>query len=220
MFNRHAILSLLIVVILCFFATACDVILEDETTGGETEIKPEMNIGEMLLPVASDYLIAPVKAKDLSKFPYFGSSDENLDRNLIIYQKSTGEARLLLDKPALIAKYQILESTVNDEGTTFQGIVFSVIDEDTNENGKLDLRDRETGYYSNLTLETPTQITPENVKILKWLYDSNANSIYIKTRQEDDINIHRVNLNEPKIGTDILNDATREQLKSTTLDSF
>lgn len=183
--------------------------------------KPQSQIayGDLIVDPESEYMMIPVTLSGDQKQPGFpnisrSSSYEDyrgsgmVGYNMIFYNKTSGESHILLNKKALISKFEYLfgkkepENPRNQNVTTNQPkqdsskklpskpqnqlLLFHVIDSDTNADGKLDGADAIIGYLSNLAGKSLQAITPPNTQLVSWIFDQKSGAIFMTIRKDSD----------------------------------
>ena len=136
------------------------------------------------------------------------SGSDTIGYNMIFYNKTSGESNILLNKKALIYKFEYLlgkkqpEDPSNQNEQTNQPtqnpskkvsskpqnqlLLFHIIDSDTNTDGKLDTADAVIGYLSNLAGKSLQAITPPNTQLVSWVFDEKNGGIFITIRKDSD----------------------------------
>lgn len=182
--------------------------------------QPQIAYGDLIIDPESEYIMIPVILSGDQKqsgFPNIslasGSYDEYrgsgmVGYNMIFYNKTSGESHILLNKKALIFKFEYLlgkkepEKSSNQNSRTNQPkqnpsqkvstkpqnqlLLFHIIDSDTNADGKLDGADAIIGYVSNLAGKSLQAITPPNTQLISWVFDEKSGGIFITIRKDSD----------------------------------
>ncbi|BAZ49011.1 hypothetical protein NIES4103_16220 [Nostoc sp. NIES-4103] len=192
--------------------------------------EPNVDYGELIIKEKSDYLMIPVYVTDHNQNQEdklnFSRSYEKANKplyNIIFYHKQDGISHLLLNKKAIINSFDLLETkTSNKPPTRFW--LYKIIDQDTNQDKKLNSEDAVIGYLSDLSGKNLQQITPNNSQIINWVVVASQNAIFIKIikdsnndqkfTEKDKTNFIRVNLDQPGMGTEIISDQIEQQIKS------
>lgn len=185
--------------------------------------------GDLIIQKSSDHIMIPVNLPDQEQ-------DKNIDLNLsrsyerenrtynmIFYNQKSGESHLLLNKKAIIKAYKLLEIKPKDKPTQ-QFWLYQIIDQDTNNDNKLNSQDAITGYISDLSGKNLQQVTPSNTQLINWEIITSENAILIKIIKDsnqdkkftgtDSTNFVRVNLDKPEIGKEIINSQLESKIKS------
>lgn len=197
---------------------------------GQDQTEPQINYGDLIIKEQSDYLMIPVHIKganekkdnslDLSRYD---KRDYQSVYNLIFYPKQGGESHLLLNKKAIIASFDLLETKTTGKPAT-RVWLYQIIDQDTNKDKVLNQEDAVIGYMSDLSGKNLQQVTPNNTRIINWVTVPSQNAIFIKIikdfnndnkfTREDKTNFVRVSLEKPSMGTEIISEQIEQQIKS------
>jgi hypothetical protein len=220
-------------------ANSCRAVNQDIAIGqntNETKPVPELEYGQVILQSASDYAIVPVGfAANSSYKRILSSSDEqNVSRsqilgwgnlittNLIFHHQNNDQIHLLLDRQGIIDRFDYLNpywsgdrannsSCYSEEKDSLvsQLFIYQIIEQDTNQNGKLDNQDADRVYLSDLSGQNLRAITPEKTKLFQWECDQKNNQIILFTKEElskknnynslDTIAAYLYNLSENKL---------------------
>ncbi|MBH8561582.1 hypothetical protein I8748_05210 [Nostoc sp. CENA67] len=192
----------------------------------------ELNVdyGELIIKEKSDYLMIPVYVtvhdQNQEDKLNFSRSYERANKplyNIIFYHKQDGISHLLLNQKAIINSFDFLETkTSNKPPTRFW--VYKILEQDTNQDKKLNSEDAVIGYLSDLSGKNLQQITPNNSQIINWVVVASQNALFIKIlkdsnndkkfTEKDKTNFIRVNLDQPGMGTEIISDQIEQQIKS------
>lgn len=211
---------------------------EPATTRNKEQVKaaenqktePNVDYGELIIKEQSDYLMIPVYVTDysqkkqgnLNRFKSYERDKKSL-HNIIFYHKQDGVNNLLLNKKAIINSFDLLETkTANKPPTRFW--LYRIIDQDTNQDKKLNSEDAIIGYFSDLSGKNLQQITPNNSQIINWVVVASQNALFLKIikdsnndkkfTEKDKTNFIRVNLDQSGMGTEIISDQIEQQIKS------
>ncbi len=199
-------------------------------TNGEPQPQPNIIYGDLIVKEQSDYLMIPVNFaapnQEQDKSLEFSRSYErnyNKLHNIIFYHKQDGESHLLLNKKAIINSFDLLEVKTTDKPPT-RVWLYRILDEDTNQDQKVNNEDAIIGYISDLSGKNLQQITPNNTKIINWVVVPSQNAIFLKVIKdsdnnkkfttEDKTNFIRVNLEKPSMGTEIISEKIEQESKS------
>ncbi len=194
--------------------------------------KKTITYGDLIINEKSDYIMIPVtlsENSDSNKGGLLrGASSYEYDRkglfdNILFYRKQDGESHLLLNKPAKISSFDTLEKKDPGKPPT-QLLIYKIIKTDTNADKKLSYEDATIGYLSDLSGKNIQQITPNNTQILNWSIIQSIKSIFVKIIKDsnndkkftetDESTYLKVSLDNPTIGTEIISDSIKEQIKS------
>lgn len=182
--------------------------------------QPQIVYGDLIVDNESEYIMIPVTLsgdRKQSGVPNIslasGSYDEYRGRgivgyNMIFYNKTSGESNILLNRKALISKFEYLLAKQEPENTSKgnvptnqpkqnpskkisskpqnQLLLFHVIDSDTNADGKLDGADAIIGYLSNLAGKSLQAITPPDTQLVSWVFDEKSGGMFITIRKDSD----------------------------------
>lgn len=181
-----------------------DVGIPLNTTEVETDLVLEY--GEVIIQDDVQEVIIPVGIS-VESYNRFSSSskfhsqsdlyDANslLATNLIFYNPKNNKTHLLLEQKAVISQFNYLQNpdlnrevtnkitrriaTAKNQSPPAQKIIYKIIDNDTDADGKLTRADAEIGYLSNLSGKELVQITPAQTKLLNWQLAPQTNMILI-----------------------------------------
>ena len=182
--------------------------------------QPQIAYGDLIVDTESEYMMIPVilssdekeSGRDpiSSKLNFYGKSSGSrmIGYNMIFYNKTNGESNILLNRKALISKFEYLlgkkkpENPSNQNGKTNQPkqnpskkvsskpqnqlLLFHIIDSDTNADGKLDDADAIVGYLSNLGGKSLQAITPPDTQLMSWVFDEKSGGIFVTIRKDSD----------------------------------
>jgi hypothetical protein len=187
---------------------------------GSEKPQPQIGYGNLIFDPESEYMMIPVTLSGDEKQPGFpnislASGSYEYDRgsgmvgyNMIFYNKTSGESNILLNKKALISKFEYLLGKKEPEKSSNQNVptnqpkqnppkkvsskpqnqllLFHIIDSDTNADGKLDGADAVIGYLSNLAGKSLQAITPPNTQLVSWIFDEKSSAIFVTIRKDSD----------------------------------
>jgi hypothetical protein len=190
----------------------------------ESSSKSQIEYGDLIIKDQSDYVMIPVYIQKegglLDRASYKRGTITN---NFIFYHKPNGAINILLKKEALIDSFQLLE-TKNAGKPDTRVWFYGIIDQDTNEDKKINQDDAIIGYISDLAGQNLQQITPNNTRMLNWVVLPGQNALLIrilkdsnndkKFTSEDTENFVRVNLDKPEIGQEIISDQINQEIRS------
>lgn len=182
--------------------------------------KAQVGYGDLIFDSESEYIMIPVTLSGDEKqagfptvSPIYSDYEESrgsgiVGYNMIFYNKTSGESNILLNRKALIFKFEYLlgkqEPENPSEGNVQtnqpkqnrakkvsskpqnQWLLFHIIDSDTNADGKLDRADGIIGYLSNLGGKSLQAITPPDTQLMSWVFDEKSGAIFITIRKDSD----------------------------------
>jgi hypothetical protein len=150
----------------------------------------------------------------------------NLYSNIIFYRKKDGVSHLWLNKKALISSFDLLERKQPGKPLT-RFLLYRIIETDTNGDKKLTPEDATLGYLSNMSGKNLQQITPNNTQFLSWTVVQSIGAIFIKIikdsdkekkiTERDETTFIKVDLDKPSIGTEIISDKIKQNIRSISL---
>ncbi len=148
--------------------------------------------------------------------------------NMIFHHKKTGESHLLLAENALISSFSFIEvnppaeKTAKPTNPKNQFILLEIISKDTNAGENIDRKDAIAAYLADASGKNVTQITPSNTTVVSWHLDNTLGFLLFKVIEDsnqdqkfdekDDTRFIRVNLQDIKIGSDIITEPMRKQI--------
>jgi hypothetical protein len=180
------------------------------------KLQPQVAYDHLIVDPESEYIMIPVILSNdekkyglSSKLNFSGDSRMGAIRyNMIFYNTTNGEANILLNRKALIYKFEYLldkknqENPSNQNGQTSQPkqnsskkvsskpqeqlLLFHIIDSDTNADGKLDDEDAIIGYLSNLGGKSLQAITPPDTQLMWWVFDEKSGGMFLTIRKDSD----------------------------------
>ena len=181
----------------------------DETTKARELVKADstqIQIADLPLQMeGTDYLIHPVG--DLSirergvKSRYGSSSVNDLSftisnygefeitgflQNLKFQKVDSDSIKKLTEKPVLIQTATYLKSVANK--TNNQIMVYTMVDMDTNKDGKLDTSDIKALYLSKISGEKFTKISSDFQELIDWKLIESNNRLYYRTVEDTNKN--------------------------------
>ncbi|MEG4033164.1 hypothetical protein [Microcoleus sp. Pol12B5] len=192
------------------------------TQAEKVEEKPKLQVGygDLIFDYESEYMMIPVTLSGDEKqagfptvSPLYDSYEESrgsgiVGYNMIFYNKSSGESNILLNRPALISKFEYLLGKQEPENPSQENVqtnqpkqnrsnkasskpqnqllLFHIIDSDTNADGKLDRADAIIGYLSNLGGKSLQAITPPDTQLMSWVFDEKSGGIFLTIRKDSD----------------------------------
>lgn len=147
--------------------------------------------------------------------------------NMIFHHQTNGTSHLLLPQNAVIESFNWIEfQQVINKKTVNQKLIFlevipqipqttKVTEDNTNHHPRI-------AYIADTSGKNLTQLTPDNTKMVSWHLDKELGFMLLKVLQDsnqdgeftvkDDTSFIRVNLNDPKIGSDIITEPMRKQI--------
>lgn len=185
--------------------------------------------GDLVINQQSDYILIPVSLSgDKQNRDNLLRSSSYSDRgmsysNIIFYRKKDGQSHLLLNKKAIISSYEFLEKKEKGKPAA-RFWLYRIIENDTNGDKQLTYEDASIGYLSDLSGKNLRQITPNNTQLVNWSLVQSIGAIFVKVikdsdndkkfTERDEVTFIRVNLAKPSIGTEIISDKIKQDLKS------
>ena len=239
MLNHHFWKKITTYALALTFSVACGTSTnqqnQPENPTSEEQSQPHVVYGDLIIKETSDYLMIPVgispdnnqEGAFLFSSSRYPEAEKNF-YNLIFYSKKDGSSNILLNRKALISEFKLLEQKQEDGKPLKQFWLYKIVDSDTNGNKKLDDKDAIIGYISDLSGKNLTQITPKNTQIMSWVVIQSIGAMFIKIIQDsdndkkftdkDETAFIRVNLDEPKVGSEIISDELEQEIKSYILE--
>ncbi|MEG4803067.1 hypothetical protein QUB63_24635 [Microcoleus sp. ARI1-B5] len=181
------------------------------------KLQPQVAYDNLIVDPESEYIMIPVilssdekKAEHnpISSKLSFSRGHPMIGYNMIFYNKTNGQSNILLNRKALISKFEYLlgkqkpENPSSQNGQTSQPkqnpskkvsskpqnqlLLFHIIDSDTNADGKLDDADAIIGYLSNLGGKSLQAITPPDTQLMSWVFDEKSGGIFVTIRKDSD----------------------------------
>lgn len=179
--------------------------------------QPQIAYGDLIVDTESEYIMIPVilssDEKESERNPIssklnFSRNRRMIGYNMIFYNKTNGKSNILLNRKALISKFEYLlgkkkpgnPSNQNEQTSQpkqnpskkvsskpqNQLLLFHIIDSDTNADGKLDGADAIVGYLSNLGGKSLQAITPPDTQLMSWVFDEKSGGIFVTIRKDSD----------------------------------
>ncbi|MEG4202354.1 hypothetical protein QUA20_00225 [Microcoleus sp. Pol7_A1] len=180
-------------------------------------LQPQVAYDDLIVDHESEYIMIPVILSSAEKKSghnpissklSFSKNRRMIGYNMIFYNKTNGESNILLNRKALISKFEYLlgkkkpGNSSNQNGQTSQPkqnpskkvsskpqdqlLLFHIIDRDTNADGKLDDADAIVGYLSNLAGKSLQAITPPDTQLMSWVFDEKSDGIFVTIRKDSD----------------------------------
>jgi hypothetical protein len=106
--------------------------------------------------------------------------------NLKFQQADSDSIKVLTDKPVLIQTATYLKGLA-DRGKQ-QLLVYTLADMDTNKDEKLDAADIKTLYFSNISGEGFTKLSPDLQELIDWKLMENKSRLYFRTIEDTNKN--------------------------------
>lgn len=239
---------LLTVIFFGIFLCGCEEPEEEKpqnTTDLPSEEPIAIIYDDLIIKEQSDYILIPVGISPDKNERREGLFSRNADKsknfyNIIFYHKENASTNLLLNKSAIVKSFNFLEidaevdlqeetaTTATTEKTQKSFWLYRIITTDTNQDGKLNDLDANIGYISDLSGKNLRQITPENTQLIGWSILRGKGEILLKILNDSDkdrkftekdrVSFIKVNLNNPKIGTNLINDQLEQKIKSHSLE--
>lgn len=192
----------------------------------QTSVKQTIVYGDLVIKEQSDYIMIPVSLSGEDNQGLLrGSSYErtSLYSNIIFYRKKDGETHLLLNKKAAIFYFDFLEKKEQGKPAT-NFLLYKIVDKDTNGDKKLTSEDAIIGYLSDVSGKNLRQITPNNTQLLNWTVVQSIGTLFAKIikdsdndkkfTERDETTLLKVSLDNPTIGTEMISDRIKQQIKS------
>jgi hypothetical protein len=146
--------------------------------------------------------------------------------NMIFHHQKNGTSHLLLPQNAVIASFNWIEfKQVVNQKTVNQKLIFlEVIPQipQTKTESDPNTNHPRIAYIADTSGKNLTQLTPDQTKVVSWHLDKELGFMLLKVLQDsdkdgeftpkDDTSFIRVNLNDPKIGSDIITEPMRKQI--------
>ena len=182
--------------------------------------QPQIAYGNLIVDSESEYMMIPVILPGVekewggnpisSKISSYAESSGGgpIGYNMIFYNKTNGQSNILLNRKALISKFEYLlgeknpANLGNQNGQTNQPkqnrsnkvsskpqnqlLLFHIIDSDTNADGKLDRSDAIVGYLSDLGGKSLQAITPPDTQLVSWVFDKKSGGLFVTIRKDSD----------------------------------
>jgi hypothetical protein len=224
-------------IIVATLALSCNTTVTRKTedarakASAQSKAQPKITYGELIIKEQSEYLMIPVnvleKNQEKESVLDLGSRSYEKDNgrlyNIVFYRKQDSETHLLLNKKAIINSFDFLESKTAGK-PPLRLWLYRIVDQDTNQDKKLNSEDAILGYISDLSGKNLQQITPNKTQILNWVVLPSQTAILIKILKdsnndnkftsEDQTNFVRASLDKPSIGNEIINDKLEKEIKS------
>lgn len=153
----------------------------------------------------TDYLIHPVgdlRVYDRNSKSRYGSSSVNdlsftisnfgeyeitgYLQNLKFQKVDSDSIRPLTDKPALFLTATYLKSVADN--TTNKVMVYTMIDTDTNNDGKIDISDIKALYLSDISGDKFTKVSEDFQELIDWNLVESKNRLYFRTVEDTNKN--------------------------------
>jgi hypothetical protein len=149
---------------------------------------------------------------------YVNDDNENYDiRNLLFYNSNSGESY-----PLILDSLHILSFAVHKEFTNPM-IIYRVVKEDYNEDGKHNGQDPVMLYVSDLSGMNFQAVTPPDEFYIEYTLKPKTNSIIIKTAidsnndkkflADDETNFRSMKLDDPKMSKNIFDESLKDKLR-------
>jgi hypothetical protein len=196
----------------------------------EQNSEPKISYGDLVIKEESEYIMIPVIVSDAGNQNKGGllksrsySDNRGGFNNIIFYHKKDGQSHLLLNQKAFIASFDLLEKKTPGKPVT-RFWLYKIITTDTNGDQELSFSDANAAYLSDLSGKNLQQITPDNTQFLSWTIVQSVGSVFFKIvkdsdndqkfTERDENTFIKVNLDQPGIGTEIISDKIKQELKS------
>ena len=213
---------------------------EDEEAEEEKELK--IIYGSPYILQNSNYLMIPLRVADIEenffgrlKEKYFSPDGRYYSKysdgfnkfnygnmyNVVYYNSQTGSSYSLLTRKALINQFYI-PAKQNADTSRGRFIIFTLIEEDYNNDEEIDEDDGETVYKCSILGQDIRQISPERVRLVNFDVDTKSDAIYLyvtedtdankKYNEKDETKILRTSITESNIATEILSDSLKNSM--------
>ena len=150
---------------------------------------------------------------------YINTSENDFDiRNILFYDKSTGQSR-----PLFSDTLHILSFAIHKEFSRPM-IFFRIVKRDVNKDKKYNSADAIMLYVSDLDGKNFTQITPENEQFFDYFYYPETQTILVKTALDidqsnsftnlDETNFREMKIKNPRMGREIFSKSLKDSLKA------
>ena len=204
------------------------------TTDLPSEPPTKIVYDDLIIKDKSDYILIPVEISPDDNEQREGLFSRNVNQsknfyNIIFYHKKNATSNLLLNKLAIIKSFNFIEidsqeNTEKPEREQKTFWLYRIITKDTNQDGKLNNLDATLGYISDLSGKNLRQITPRNTQLINWQVLPSQGEILLKVINDSDrdlkftdkdkVSFIKVDLNNPKIGTNLINNQLEQKIKS------
>jgi hypothetical protein len=106
--------------------------------------------------------------------------------NVLMRRGGTGEQRLLLRMPAVLASLNLPDAQcAQGEGNVPCGmLLWTLFDQDTNRDGVLNARDASRLYASDLAGDHFHALSPEGARVQSWQWDAHADELFFNARRD------------------------------------
>lgn len=181
--------------------------------------QPQIAYDDLIVDSESEYMMIPVilssdekqSGRDpisLKLFSGKSSGSDTIGYNIIFYNKTNGQSNILLNRKALISKFEYLPGKKEPKNPSNQNeqtnqpkqnssrkvsskpqnqlLLFHIIDSDTNADGTLDGADAIVGYLSDLGGKSLQAITPPDTQLMSWVFDEKSGGIFVTIRKDSD----------------------------------
>ncbi|GLH66469.1 hypothetical protein [Geothrix edaphica] len=106
--------------------------------------------------------------------------------NLLFVDAKTLASRPLLSRKSLILRYDTLEDAEEGRSARVDGLVVSIVDSDTNGNGRLDEGDEARIWLCDASGRNLHAITATGTRCANWHYDSLRRTVYLVVETRSD----------------------------------
>lgn len=159
-----------------------------------------------------------VQYDQAARVEYINDDNENYDiRNLLFHNMNTGESYPLINDSIHILSFALHKEFTNPM------IIYRVVKEDYNKDGKYDSHDPVMLYVSNLNGTNFQPVTPPDEFYIEYTLYPETNTILIKTAidsnkdleflVDDETNFRSMNLDDPKMSKNIFDESIKENLR-------
>jgi hypothetical protein len=143
--------------------------------------------------------------------------------NVVFYNISDSSNYSLLNRKALINKFYMPSYREGDTSST-RFIIFTLIEEDYNNDDEIDDEDGETVYKCSIFGTDIRQISPDRIRLIDWEADESNDKILLyltddvnkdkKFDKHDETKILGTSISNSDIGKEILSDSVRNSMKT------
>lgn len=154
---------------------------------------------------------------------YFTSFDYKNMYNIIYYNSSDSSVYSLLNRKALINKFYI-PSQKDADTSRGNFIIFTLIEEDYNNDNDIDDDDGETVYKCSLYGQDIRQISPDRIRLIDWKSSDANDRIYLYITEDsnrdmmfnsdDRTKIIGTSISNSSIGVEIIADSLKNSMNS------
>ena len=215
---------------------------DKEETGENKELK--IIYGSPYILQNSDYLMIPLRVANIEENffgrlkekyfspdgRYYSKYSDGFNRfnygnmyNVIYYNARTSSTYSLLTRKALINQFYI-PAEQNADTSRGKFIIFTLIEEDYNNDEEINEDDGETVYKCTILGQDIRQISPERIRLVYFDVDTKSDAIYLYVTEDTDVNkkfnekdetkILQTSITNSNIATEVLNDSLKNSMNS------